>query len=220
MAIEIGVMKTIIKELEKTKASLVAVSKTRSHEEIQALYQLGQIDFGENKVQELTQKKEILPKDIRWHFIGHLQTNKVKYISDFIYMIQSVDSLKLLDEIEKRAKESNRKIHFLLQIHIAKEESKYGITPEDVFDFIKLFLEKEYKQVICRGLMGMATHTTDIGLIEKEFQLLSTLFHKIKGMEEFKNNFDTLSMGMSEDYKIALQYGANMVRMGSALFKQ
>jgi PLP dependent protein len=209
---------TLLKELQSTHTSLVAVSKTRSPQEILTLYTKGQLDFGENKVQELQEKRALLPQDIRWHLIGHLQTNKVKYIADYIYLIHSVDSIKLLDEIEKRAKEAQRIIFVLFQVHIAKEQSKYGILPENLMDFIEAFLQKNYRHVVCRGLMGMATFTHEPDILREEFKSLHALFLSIQSKVEFKKEFDTLSMGMSQDYKIAVAQGSTMVRVGSALF--
>jgi PLP dependent protein len=208
----------LVKELQQTHTTLVAVSKTRSPEEILTLYTKGQLDFGENKVQELQEKRALLPQDIRWHFIGHLQTNKVKYLSDYVHLIHSVDSIKLLDEIEKRAREAQRTIFVLFQVHIAKEQSKYGILPANLMEFTEVFLQKNYRHVVCKGLMGMATFTNDVTLLREEFKSLHALYLSIQEKEEFKKEFNTLSMGMSQDYKTAIAHGSTMVRIGSALF--
>lgn len=205
-------------ELENYNADLLAVSKTKSSEDIYELFILGQRDFGENKVQELTAKQKILPGDIRWHFIGHLQTNKVKYILPFIYMIHSVDSIKLVKEIQKKAAEQNRKIKVLFQIHIAEEESKFGIPLSKVDEFIGTFeILKPLNIEVC-GLMGMATFTDDHLQISKEFQAIAKVFSTLKSNNVFGPSFNYLSIGMSDDYFIALEAGGNMVRIGSSLF--
>ena len=209
----------------KGKASLVAVSKTKPIEDLQALYNLGQRDFGENYVQELVDKAAVLPKDIHWHFLGHLQSNKVKYIAPFVGLIHGVDSIALLKEINKQAAKNNRIIDCLLQIHIAKEETKFGFDPSEL---IELSEWSNYENVKIVGLMGMASFSDDKDLIRKEFANLKFLFDSIKqsSMKEAAENpiktpsfqFSILSMGMSGDYKIALEEGSNMVRIGSLLF--
>ena len=204
----------VINELDG-KATLVAVSKTKPIEDIQALYDLGQRDFGENYVQELTDKYEALPKDIRWHFIGHLQSNKVKYIAPFVHLIHGVDSENLLKEINKQALKNNRIIDCLLQIHIAQEETKFGF---DVHELGELHGLHELKNVKVVGLMGMASFTNDENKIREEFRSLKKLFDENVQRSMFNAQFSTLSMGMSADYKIALQEGSNMVRIGSLLF--
>ncbi len=209
---------SILKELEG-KATLVAVSKTKPVEDIKALYDLGHRDFGENYVQELVGKYEQLPKDIRWHFIGHLQSNKVKYIAPFIQLIHVVDSEGLLKEINKQALKNNRSIDCLLQVYIAKEETKFGLDEEEIGN---LQISQFANVQIC-GLMGMASFSDDMELVRKELQYLKTLFDKIA--TGFKihpaiggTKFKILSMGMSADYKIALEEESNMVRIGSLLF--
>ena len=194
---------------------LTAVSKFHSNETILEAYNAGQRTFGESRVQELLGKYDRLPKDIEWHFIGHLQTNKVKYIAPFIYMIQSVDSLKLLEEIDKQAGLFSRRIPVLLQIHIAQEEQKFGFDKDASYtDF-----STNYANVRFCGLMGMATFTEDTTQIDSEFEGLAELFRQLKSTC-FANNadFNELSMGMSDDYPIAIEKGSTMVRIGSRLF--
>jgi pyridoxal phosphate enzyme (YggS family) len=201
----------INEELRLSNISLVAVSKTKPVEDILELYNLGHRDFGENYVQELVEKAEKLPNDIRWHFIGHLQTNKVKSIVPFIYLIHGVDSLKLLKEIDKQAEKNKRVIDCLLQIHIAQEETKFGF---DETELLNLEL-KQFLNVRIKGLMGMASLTDDMNKIRIEFKFLKSLFEKLK----IQNPALTiLSIGMSADYKIAIEEGSNMVRIGSLLF--
>ena len=197
------------------KATLVAVSKTKPVADIQALYDLGQRDFGENYVQELVDKYEQLPKDIRWHFIGHLQSNKVKYTAPFVHLIHGVDSLSLLKEINKQALKNNRIIDCLLQIHIAKEETKFGLDEKELHELSQLH---ELKNIRITGLMGMASFTEDNHLIIQEFSLLKKLFDEYTQLSTFNFQLSTLSMGMSADYKFALDAGSNMVRIGSLLF--
>ena len=203
--------KNLLQELGSKKITLVAVSKTKSVEEIKQLYDLGQRDFGENYVQELVEKEKQLPKDSRWHFIGHLQTNKVRSIIPFIYLIHGVDSLKLLKEIDKQAEKNKRVIDCLLQVHIAQEETKFGF---DELELSNLEL-KQFVNVRIKGLMGMTTLTDDINKIRIEFKSLKTLFGKLKAQNP---ELSILSMGMSADYKIAIEEGSNMVRIGSLLF--
>jgi pyridoxal phosphate enzyme (YggS family) len=195
------------------KATLVAVSKTKPAEDIQALYDLGQRDFGENYVQELVDKEAVLPKDIRWHFIGHLQSNKVKYIAPFVSLIHGVDSVGLLKEINKQGAKNNRIIDCLLQIHIAKEETKFGLNEDELHELINEL--HELKHVSVKGLMGMASLSNDLVLVRAEFHLLHELFKQ----SQIKNPTSTiLSMGMSGDYTIAIEEGSTMVRIGSLLF--
>ena len=201
----------INEELRLSNITLVAVSKTKPVEDILDLYNLGHRDFGENYVQELAEKAEKLPNDIRWHFIGHLQTNKVRSITPFIYLIHGVDSLKLLKEIDKQAEKNKRVIDCLLQVHIAQEETKFGF---DETELLNLEL-KQFLNVRIKGLMGMASLTDDINKIRIEFKSLKTLFDKLKTQNP---ELSILSMGMSADYKIALEEGSNMVRIGSLLF--
>ena len=205
--------------LERNDITLVAVSKTKPVEEIKKKYNEGLINFGENRVNELVQKFNLLPKDINWHMIGHLQTNKVKKIIPFISLIHSVDSLKLIDKIENESKKFDKQTNILLQVHIAKEKSKYGFNFEEVRDFFKNQLDESYKNINIVGLMGMATFTNDKNQIRKEFKKLKILYDEIKSISQ-KNNqkIKTLSMGMSSDYKIAIEEGSNMVRIGSLIF--
>ena len=203
-------LKSIKDEIDK-KVKIVVVSKTRSEKEILDIYKEGHKNFGENKVQEILEKYEKLPKDIRWHFIGHLQTNKVKYLIPFISLIHSVDSLKLLKEINKKAKAKNKVIDCLIQVKIANEDSKYGFNINEVSDVLNYALDLE--NVSIKGLMGMATNTNNNNLIDKEFKLLNTEFKKYKSKD-----FDVLSMGMSNDYKLAISNESNMIRLGSIIF--
>lgn len=207
-----------IKE-ELGEATLVAVSKTKPKEDIQAAYDAGQRVFGENKAREMEGKAEALPDDIQWHMIGHLQSNKVKYIAPFVSLIHSVDKLKLLKEINKRAKQNERVIDVLLQIHIAKEESKFGMDEEEVRELLQSDAYKKFENIRVVGLMGMATLTEHQDQIKSEFSYLNSLFQQIKDAYfSDKESFKVLSMGMSGDYKIALSCGSTMVRIGSAIF--
>ena len=199
------------------KAILVAVSKTKPAEDILELYKLGQRDFGENYVQELVGKYEQLPNDIRWHYIGHLQSNKVKFIAPFIHLIHGVDSLSLLKEINKQALKNNRIIDCLLQIYIAKEETKFGLNSDELDAILKSGLS-ELKNIRIAGLMGMASFSTNMDLVRSEFKYLKSLFDKHTVLLTNNGQRATLSMGMSADYKIALQEGSNIVRIGSLLF--
>jgi pyridoxal phosphate enzyme (YggS family) len=212
----------ITEELLRKNVTLVAVSKTKPIEEILELYQLGQRDFGENYVQELSDKNEHLPKDIRWHFIGHLQSNKVKNIVPFVSLIQGVDSKKLLEEINKQGKKLNKIIDCLLQIHISDEETKFGFDEKELaelFNSNSLNLSDFNNVRIC-GFMGMASFTNDMNKIRNEFKALKSLFDKYSKLKpvKFKSQFSILSMGMSADYKIAIEEGSNMIRIGSLLF--
>ena len=204
---------------KRNDITLVAVSKTKPVEEIKKKYNEGLINFGENRVNELVQKFNLLPKDINWHMIGHLQTNKVKKIIPFISLIHSVDSMKLIDKIENKSKKFDKKTNILLQVHIAKEKSKYGFNFEEVRDFFKNQLDESYKNINIVGLMGMATLTNNKNQIRKEFKNLKILYDEIKSLSQ-KNNqkIKILSMGMSSDYKIAIEEGSNMVRIGSLIF--
>jgi pyridoxal phosphate enzyme (YggS family) len=212
MGINIEKYTGIINEL-RDKATLVAVSKTKSAEDIQALYNLGQKDFGENYVQELVDKETQLPKDIRWHFIGHLQSNKVKYIAPFVYLIHGVDSLGLLKEINKQAAKNNRVIDCLLQVYIAKEETKFGLDENELNEIMQQ--ANDLKNIRLCGLMGMASFTDDAQKIKGEFHKLHNLYATYKAQHP---TFNTLSMGMSSDYTLALEEGSTMVRIGSLLF--
>jgi PLP dependent protein len=207
--------------LRPAGVQLLAVSKTKTIDDILFLYNLGQRDFGENYVQELIEKQAVLPKDIRWHFIGHLQTNKVKYITPFVYTFQSVDSLKLLLEIDKHAAKNQRTVRCLLQIFIAREETKFGMSEEELESLIRMVKETrqegKFKHSLIAGCMGMATLTDDKTQIRAEFEQLRAVFEKLK-MNFDSDPVDTLSMGMSNDYLIAIEMGSNMVRIGSLLF--
>ncbi|MDT8411178.1 MAG: YggS family pyridoxal phosphate-dependent enzyme [Vicingaceae bacterium] len=211
----------ITENLQQIKASipehvtLVAVSKTKSNEAILEAYQTGQRIFGENKVQELTEKYESLPKDIEWHMIGHLQSNKVKYITPFVSLIHGVDSFKLLKEINKRAAQNERVINCLLQIHIAEEDTKFGFDEKEVIELIKSEAFQHLKNIKVVGLMGMATFTDDKNQIRKEFKTLKNLFDKF---QISNHQFQILSIGMSGDYQIAIEEGSTMIRVGSSIF--
>jgi len=207
------------KETDALKVTLLAVSKTKSNEDILQAYEAGQRLFGENQVQELVEKHEQLPKDIEWHLIGHLQTNKVKYIAPFISMIQSVDSIKLLQEINKHAIKANRVIDCLLQIYIADEETKFGLGFDEAIELLRSEEFTELKNVRISGLMGIATNTESEKQIADEYYELDTFFKGVKASFFRKDkNFNILSMGMSSDYKIAMEKGSNMVRLGSTIF--
>jgi len=214
MSVNTEKYKEIVAELNG-KATLVAVSKTKPIEDIQAMYDLGQRDFGENYVQELVDKEAVLPKDIHWHFIGHLQSNKVKYIAPFVYLIHGVDSFNLLKEINKQAAKNDRVIDCLLQIHIAQEETKFGLDEKELLELINQ--SHDLKNIRIVGLMGMASFSTDETLIRKEFSILKQLFEQIKS-SIINYPLSIISSGMSSDYKIAIGEGSNMVRIGSLLF--
>jgi pyridoxal phosphate enzyme (YggS family) len=195
------------------EVELVAVSKTKSNTEILESYEAGQRIFGENKVQEMTRKYDVLPKDIQWHMIGHVQSNKVKYMAPFVALIHGVDSLKLLKEINKQALKNNRVINCLLQVHIAKESTKFGLSNMECIE--ALTAAESLKNITIKGLMGMATFTDDHSQIEQEFDGLKQLYDQLaKNYSEF----EILSMGMSGDYQIAIAKGSNMIRVGSKIF--
>lgn len=199
--------------------TLVAVSKTRTVEEIRALYDLGQRDFGENYPQELRDKQPLLPSDIRWHFIGHLQTNKVKYIAPFVNLVHAVDSERLLDELEKRAASAERNIGVLLQLHIANEESKYGLDESSLRSMVENWDPQRWPHLELRGLMGMATFTEDQERIKAEFNTLAELFPSLRDTRpDMTSSFKELSMGMSSDVELAIGQGSTMVRIGTAIF--
>ncbi|AZI40595.1 YggS family pyridoxal phosphate-dependent enzyme [Epilithonimonas vandammei] len=193
---------------------LVTVSKTNPAEKIKEVYDLGQRAFGENKVQELLEKQLVLPNDIEWHLIGHLQTNKVKYIAGFISMIESIDSEKLLKEVDKEALKNNRKINVLLQVKIAKEETKFGLTVDETKDIFNKYLNGNYPNIEIKGLMGMASFVDDETQIREEFSILKNLFDELSELKPL----ETLSMGMSGDFPLAIDCGSNSVRVGSAIF--
>ena len=206
-------------ELSPVGVTLVAISKTKPNEDIQEAYNAGQRIFGENMVQELVEKYEALPKDIEWHLVGHLQTNKVKYIAPFISLIQSVDSLKLLAEINKHAAKHKRVIDCLLQVDIAQEDTKFGLDHVEVVELLSSEEFQNMQNVRIRGLMGIATNTENEKEIKEEFYELKMLFDGVK-VSYFRKetSFDTLSMGMSSDYTLAIEQGSNMVRLGSTIF--
>lgn len=200
-------------------ATLIAVSKTKPFSDIEEAYQLGIRDFGENKVQEMTTKFEMLPKDIRWHMIGHLQSNKVKYIVPFVHLIHSVDSLKIAEEIDKQSQKINKITDVLLEVFIASEETKFGWNAQELIETIKNQELNSLKNIRIRGLMGMASFTEDQSKIRNEFKTLKKLFDQLKATTfEHQSSFDTLSMGMSGDYEIALEEGSTMIRVGSKIF--
>ena len=207
------------KHCEFSHAKLVAVTKTRSVEDLQELYNQGHRIFGENRVQELLEKKDLLPNDIEWHLIGHLQTNKVKYIAELVSLIHAVDSIKLLKEIEKQANNNDRVIDCLLQFHVAQEESKFCIPPANLKLFMQDLSQLNTPHIRIRGIMGMASFVEDETQVRGEFQSLKEIFNTMKNDYFISNDsFDTLSMGMSGDYRIALVEGSTMIRIGSLLF--
>lgn len=202
------------------EVTLVAVSKYSENAAVREAYDAGQRDFGENKAQDLDAKHKELPNDIQWHFIGHLQRNKVKYIADYVHLIHSVDSWKLLREINKQAAKTDRLIPCLLQVFIAREESKFGLDEAEVKEILAKPELVELDNVEIIGLMGMATNTDNMETVKKEFESLKNLFEELKGSNLPANvRMERLSMGMSQDYKIAISAGSNMVRIGSAVFK-
>lgn len=218
MAVNKEVYHQIKTELDANQVTLVAVSKTKPIEDILELYTLGQRDFGENYVQELVDKHAQLSKDIRWHFIGHLQSNKVKYIAPFVYLIHGVDSLKLLKEINKEAAKNNRIIKVLLQVYIAQEETKFGLNESELQSIISEFEKSDMKNVQICGLMGMASFSNDMGKVREELKILKKLFDKYASLSISNFQFSILSMGMSADYQIAIEEGSTLVRIGSLLF--
>lgn len=200
-------------------AQLIAVSKTKPNPDLLQAYEAGQRDLGENKVQELTQKHEDLPKDIRWHMIGHLQRNKVKYIAPFVHLIHAVDSKRLLAEIDKQGKKNERVINCLLQVYIAKEESKFGLDEDELNELLNSPELSAMESIKIIGLMGMATNTENQEVVRNEFRYLKNLFEQIK--QEYRSDkveMKELSMGMTGDYQIALEEGSTMIRVGSAIF--
>ena len=209
----------VIKEKVPSNVTLVAVSKTKPDEAILEAYQAGHRDFGENKVQDLAAKQERLPADIRWHMIGHLQSNKVKYLAPFVHLLHGVDSLKLLGVINREAEKVGRVIDCLLQIRIALEETKFGLTEEELMLLVRSDAFREMKHIRIRGLMGMATYTENSKQIREEFSYLKRIFDRLN-LAQFKNqdSFDQLSCGMSGDYQLAIEEGSNLVRIGSLIF--
>lgn len=205
-----------IKNQLPNDVTLVAVSKNHPPEKVKEVYDLGQRVFGENKVQEMLEKEAILPKDIQWHLIGHLQTNKVKYIAPFVSLIQSVDSEKLLIEIDKQALKNNRKIDVLLQIKIAEEDTKTGLEVSETKELFLKYQQNEFPNINIIGLMGMASFVDDKAQVEREFSFLKRLFDQLS----MQKKLTILSMGMSDDFPLAIECGANSVRVGSAIFGQ
>ena len=201
--------------------TLVAVSKLQPVEAINKLYHAGHRDFGENYVQELIEKQLLLPSDIRWHYIGHLQSNKIKYIAPFVHLIQSVDSFKLLLEIDRQGKKAGRRINCLLQVHIASEDTKFGLQEEELDEMVNGITkaaENGMSNIMVQGLMGMASFSDDEDKVRGEFKYLSTLYDKYAAIDASNFRFKYLSMGMSADYRIAVEEGSNMVRIGSLVF--
>jgi pyridoxal phosphate enzyme (YggS family) len=215
MSVDANAYHRLKAELDAQGVTLLAVSKTKPKEDIEALYQLGHRDFAENYVQELVEKQPLLPGDIRWHFIGHLQRNKVKYIASFCAMIQGVDSLSLLQEINKQAQKCGRVIDVLLQVHIASEETKFGLGNDEVFALLEQ--ASLYPNVQIKGLMGMASFTDNTEQVRQEFLTLKSIFDRVNAQGPH-NRLTVLSMGMSGDYRLAITCGSTMVRVGSLLF--
>ncbi len=216
MPINQTIYQSIIAELQPQNVTLVAVSKTKPVSDIEALYNLGQRDFGENYVQEFVEKVPQLPADINWHFIGHLQTNKVKYIAPFVYLVHGVDSFKLLQEINKQALKNNRTINCLLQVHIADEATKFGFDEHELDGAMHQLQGLNNINIV--GLMGMASFSDDFEKVANEFSKLKLLFDKYAALSTANCQLSTLSMGMSGDYKFAIAQGSNMIRIGSLLF--
>jgi len=215
----LNMLQEILTELATTNTTLVAVSKTKPVSAIQAMYDRGQRIFGENRVQELVEKEGVLPKDIEWHQIGHLQTNKVKYIAPFVRLIHAVDSFKLLKEINKQAVKNDRVIDCLLQFHIAEESSKFGFDAEEVTKVLTSETYKSFDNIRIVGVMGMATFTDDEAQVKQEFSHLKGLFDTLKNtFFSTDAHFKEISMGMSGDYQLAISEGSTMVRIGSLLF--
>ena len=209
----------LIKEKIPPHVTLVAVSKTKADEVIMEAYQAGHRDFGENKVQDLAAKQERLPADIRWHMIGHLQSNKVKYLAPFVHMLHGVDSLKLLGVINREGERNQRVIDCLLQVRIALEETKFGLTEEELTQLVSSDAFREMKHIRIRGLMGMATYTENSNQIREEFRHLKRIFDRLKDSEfASQDSFNQLSCGMSGDYQLAVEEGSNLVRIGSLIF--
>lgn len=211
---------TQIKSQLPANVTLVAVSKTKPVADLMEAYTAGQRIFGENKIQEMTEKWEQMPKDIEWHMIGHVQTNKVKFMAEYVSLIHGVDSLKLLQEINKQAKKHNRVIDCLLQIHIAEEKTKFGLDEEELNEILKQVQhdKNEFENIRIVGLMGMATFTENQNQIEKEFNHLKSIFDKLNKLSIINYQLSILSIGMSGDYQLAISCGSTMVRIGSSIF--
>ena len=220
MAADLLTLDKILKELGQYNAKLVAVSKTKPADQIQEVYEVGHKIFGENYVRELVEKESLLPDDTEWHFIGHMQSNKVKYIAPFISLVHGVDSIKLLKEINKQGLKCNRVIECLVQVHIAEEETKSGVLPDELMMLIEEYLKSSFTHTTVRGLMGMATLTDDEHKIRNEFKSLRRLLENTQTLFTGKGHSkpDILSMGMSSDYRIALEQGSSIVRIGSMIF--
>ena len=218
MSISINILK--IKSTLPSTVTLVAVSKTKPISDLMEAYDAGQRIFGENKIQEMAEKWEAMPKDIEWHMIGHVQTNKVKFMAPFVSLIHGVDSLKLLEEINKQAKKNNRIIDCLLQVYIAEEESKFGLDEDELAGIIRFITQNSviYKNIRIVGLMGMATFTDNQNQIKKEFTHLKSIFDSYQNLKSEICNLKSLSMGMSGDYNLAIECGSTMVRIGSSIF--
>lgn len=216
MSIETNLLE--IKKSIPENVTLVAVSKTKPVSDLQQAYDAGQRIFGENKIQEMTEKSEQLPQDIQWHMIGHVQTNKVKYMAPFVHLIHGVDSLKLLIEIDKQAKKHNRIINCLLQVYIAKEETKFGLSEAELLEIIHSEEFKTLQNIKIVGLMGMASFSNNQETVRSEFTNLKNIFEYVKPYQLENCSFEILSMGMSGDYKIAIECGSTMVRIGSSIF--
>lgn len=218
--VNISAYQNITAELSKKNVRLVAVSKLKTVADIEALYALGQLDFGENYVQELLLKHEQCNKNIQWHFIGHLQTNKVKYIAPFVHLIHGIDSMKLLKEVNKQAKKNGRIINCLLQVYIAREESKFGLSEEELNELLQWDELPALNNICIKGLMGMASFSSDKTLVANEFSFLNRCYQQLKAASAQHSNINAeiLSMGMSNDYELAVANGSTMVRIGSLLF--
>ena len=209
---------TEIKKHLPLEVTLIAVSKTKPVTDLLEAYEIGQRHFGENKIQEMTDKYEQLPKDINWHMIGHVQSNKVKYMAPYVYLIHGVDSFKLLQEINRQALKNNRTINCLLQVYIAQEETKFGLDANEIAEIINSQEFKNLQNITISGLMGMASFTDNQEQVKAEFNSLKQLFDQYKNIKTSNINFQYLSMGMSGDYQLAISCGSNMVRIGSNIF--
>lgn len=210
-------LKTISSKLPK-HVTLVAVSKTKPVSDLMEAYAAGQRVFGENKIQEMAEKRQQMPDDVEWHMIGHVQRNKVKYMAEFVSLIHGIDSLKLLKEVDKQAKKHKRIINCLLQIKIAEEDSKFGMNPEDAINLVQSEEFLSLNNVCITGVMGMATFTDDMSQVEKEFNTLKSTFDELKTVANQRTDWQIISMGMSGDYKLAIDCGSTMVRVGSSIF--
>lgn len=206
-----------IKNQLPQNVSLVAISKTKPTSDIMEAYKAGQRHFGENRIQEMADKFEELPKDICWHMVGHVQSNKIKFMAPFVHLVHGIDKAKRVKDLNKEAKKADRKIACLLQIHIADEDTKFGFSYEEAWELLSNEVEQKYPYVVIKGLMGMATNTDNETKVRNEFKGLSNFFSKVQS-EIGLSKFETLSMGMSGDYPIALDEGSNMVRLGSIIF--